>query len=139
MAVIDFGAVAEALCAQVHSVLPALNCYPYEPDNPICPAFIVATFDADIAGSFGTNDVVTYETYVLVDRSGSERAAQALLWDLIRGDGSKSVRSAIIAGRATRLGGTVSGVMPIKLQGPRQFLFGKIWRYGAKLDIKVTA
>jgi hypothetical protein len=134
---LDFPAIFSSLADYV-SQETGINCYDFEPDAVACPAFVVASVEITPNTTMAQKDDAVIQTYVLVDRTGDSRSSQLELSRHLCRGAAGSVRLGLEKARAAKLGGLCGGLNVKSIQGHRQYLFGSVWHYGARLEVRVV-
>ena len=143
MSEIDYPAVFEALAGYIEAQcdgsgsLPLVHGYDHMPDRPMNPAWFPGPVDIEANKSMRGLDAATIESYLTVDRTGDPRSAQRELAGLLRRDVATSVRYALNEARKTRIDGLVGGMNVQRITGWREYLFGEVRMYGARIDIMI--
>jgi hypothetical protein len=86
-------AIRQGLATRLDTIT-GVKAYAYEPDMPVTPALIVATYDADYDLVMGAGTTYEFSIYILVNRS-FDRSAQEAIDGYLQPAGSTSIAVAI--------------------------------------------
>lgn len=96
--------IRDGLATQLDTI-SGTHCYPYEPDVPITPALIVASYTADYDLVMGDGTNYEFEVLVILGRQ-IDRSFQEQIDSYLQPAGSTSIKAAIEADQT--LGGVAS-------------------------------